>query len=394
MAELQTARRSPVAENIAEHLGADVRSEVVPSGAPQSAKVSPADTRREVPSKKARLRRVLLLLGPLVVLVGGMYVYLTGGRYVSTDNAYVKMDKLAVASDSSGMVVDIRVKEGEGVNQGQVLFRFDPQPFEIALSAAKAQFGIVRTEIRNLQATYRQNLAQLEQAKSDVTFYDAAYARQLELSKRNIVSQAAFDQAKRDQRSAQQRLVAAQQQVEATLARLGGVAAGVIDDHPRIKHAKAQIEKAERDLARSVVKAPFAGIVTNVSALQIGSYLQPGQAAFSLVGTEHVWIDASMKETDLTFVRPGNTATVTIDTYPGVIWNAKVISVSPASGAEFSVLPAQNASGNWVKVVQRIPVRLEVIAEAKSPPLRAGMSAVVEIDTKHQRGLATILAAR
>ena len=143
-----------------------------------------------------------------------------------------------------------------------------------------------------------------------------------------------------------------------------------------------------------LVKAPFAGIVTNVSALQIGSYLQPGQAAFSLVGTEHVWIDASMKETDLTFVRPGNTATVTIDTYPGVIWNAKVISVSPASGAEFSVLPAQNASGNWVKVVQRIPVRLEVIAEAKSPPLRAGMSAVVEIDTKHQRGLATILAAR
>lgn len=347
----------------------------------------PSEAPKKETKRPRRLRRVLLVAGPAAVVIGGLYFYLAGGRYVSTDNAYVKMDKLNITTDVSGIIADIPVKDNQRVQKGQVLFRMDDEPYRIALAAAEAQLGTVRTEIANLQATYRQNLAQIEQAKSDLVFFEATYNRQLDLAKRNVASQAALDQAKRDYEGAKQRLAAAQQQAEAILAQLGGSAEGNVDDHPRVKQAQAQIDKARRDLARSVVHAPFAGIVTNVSALQIGAYLQAGQPAFSLVGTDRVWVEASPKETDLSFVRPGNPATVTIDTYPHRIWRARIDSINPASGAEFSVLPAQNASGNWVKVVQRIPVRLEVEVPPDAPPLRAGMSAEIAIDTGHRRTL-------
>lgn len=339
---------------------------------------------------KTNFRRILLLIGPVVVLIGGIYFYLSGGRYVSTDNAYVKMDKLSVTTDVSGIVTDIPVQDDQRVPAGQVLFRLDAEPYRIALAGADAQLGTVRTEIANLQATYRQNLAQIEQAKSDLAYFQANYNRQSDLAKRSVVSQASFDQARRDQQGATQRLVAAQQQAEAILAQLGGNAEGKVDDHPRVKQAQAQIDKARRDLTRTVVRAPFAGIVTNVSALQIGAYLQLGQPAFSLVGVDRVWVDASPKETDLTFLKPGDVATIEIDTYPHRVWRARVASVSPASGSEFSVLPPQNASGNWVKVVQRIPVRLRLELPDGAPPLRAGMSATVQIDTGHKRTLADL----
>lgn len=218
-------------------------------------------------------------------------------------------------------------------------------------------------------------------------FFEATYNRHLSLVKTSAVSQAALDESKRNYEGAKQRLAAAQQQAEAILAQLGGSAEGNVDDHPRVKQAQAQIDKAKRDLARTVVSAPFAGITTNVSNLQIGAYLQAGQPAFSLVGINRVWVEASPKETDLSFVKPGHPATVEIDTYPHRIWRARVESINPASGAEFSVLPPQNASGNWVKVVQRIPVRLEVEVPTNAPPLRAGMSAVIEINTGHKRTL-------
>lgn len=349
----------------------------------------------EAPKKEAKrprkLRRILLLAGPVAVVIGGLYFYLAGGRYVSTDNAYVKMDKLNITTDVSGIVDDIPAKDNERVQKGQVLFRMDDEPYRIALAAAEAQLGTVRTEIANLQATYRQNLAQIEQAKSDLVFFETTYNRQRDLANRHVASQAAFDQAKRDYEGAKQRLVAMQQQAEAILAQLAGNVQGAIDDHPRVKQAQAQIDKAKRDVTRTVVRAPFAGIVTNVSALQIGAYLQAGQPAFSLVGTDRVWVEASPKETDLSFVEPGNPATIEIDTYPHRVWRARVDSINPASGAEFSVLPAQNASGNWVKVVQRIPMRLEVEASPDAPPLRAGMSAVIEIDTGHRRSLGELL---
>ncbi|HEY7382273.1 MAG TPA: HlyD family secretion protein, partial [Beijerinckiaceae bacterium] len=241
------------------------------------------------------------------------------------------------------------------------------------------------------QATYRQNLAQIEQARADVTFAEAQSQRQQDLMRRGVTTQVALDQAQHDLNAARQRLSAAQRQAEATVAQLGGKADDKIENHPRVRQAQAQVDKAERDLRHTVVRAAMAGVVAKVDALQVGEYLPAAQPAFNLVAADHVWVEANPKETDLTFLKPGDPATVTIDAYPGREWHASVASISPASGAEFSVLPAQNASGNWVKVVQRVPVRLRVEIPQDGPPLRAGMSADVSIDTGHTRSLGDLM---
>jgi len=352
------------------------------------------ETQRAVSAPKPRpraTRRVLLLLGPVVMVIGGLYFYLSGGRYVSTDNAYVRTDKLAIATDVSGIVAEIAVTESQNVAKDQILFRLDDEPYRIALAGARAQLQTAHNEIATLQATYRQSLAQIEQAKTDVAFYQTAFERQQDLSRRGVSSQAALDQARRDLDAARERVNAAQQQAEGALAQLGGRPNAEPQTYARVQQAQAQVDRAQRDLARTVVRAPMDGIVTNVSALQVGQYLPAAQAAFSLVGTDEVWIEANPKETDLTYMKPGNPATVTVDAYPGREWSAEVVSLSPATGAEFSVLPAQNASGNWVKVVQRVPVRLKVNLPPGAPPLRAGMSADVEIDTGHRRSLAGLV---
>jgi membrane fusion protein (multidrug efflux system) len=356
--------------------------------AQQTASASPSHTPKPRPK---RVRRMLLLLGPIILAIGGLYFYLTGGRYVSTDNAYVRADKLNIATDVSGIVADIAVIESQKVAKDQLLFRLDDQPYRIALAGAQAQLQTARNEIATLQATYRQSLAQIEQARTDVAFYQTAFERQQDLSRRGVASQAALDQAKRDLDASRERVNAAQQQAEAALAQLGGSPGGEPQTYARVQQAQAQVDQAERDLAHTVVRAPMDAIVTNVSALQVGQYLPAAQAGFSLVGTDEVWIEANPKETDLTYMKPGDPATVTVDAYPGREWPAQVVSLSPATEAEFSVLPAQNASGNWVKVVQRIPVRLKVNLPAEAPPLRAGMSADVEIDTGHQRSLAGLV---
>lgn len=336
------------------------------------------------------LRRFLLTLGPVVVLAAGLFVYMTGGRYVSTDNAYVHAGKLTVATDVSGIVADVAVHESQKVEKGDVLFTLDQEPFRIALAGAEANLGTVRNQITTQQATYRQKVAQIEQAKTDVGFYETTAQRQQDLLKRGVSAQATFDQAKRDLDAARERLSMAQHDAEAALAQLGGNANGRIEDHPNFLAAQSQVDKARRDLTRTTVVAPIPGIVTNVDALQVGEYLPAGQAAFSLVSSADVWVEANPKESDLTYLKPGATATITIDAYPGREWRGTVTSLAPATGAEFSVLPPQNATGNWVKVVQRVPIRLKVEMPADAPPLRTGMSAYVEIDTGHQRQIADL----
>jgi len=320
-------------------------------------------------------------------LGAGLWLYLSGGRYVSTDNAYVKADKLGVTTDISGMVVEVSVHENEKVRKGQPLYRIDPEPYRIALAGAEAQLGVTRNEIATLQATYRQSLAQIEQAKTDVGFYETTYQRQLDLWKRGVGTQAVLDQARRDLDTARDRLLVAERQAEAALAQLGGDADRGIEDNARYRQAQAQVEKAKRDLGHTTVAAPMDGIVTNVDALQVGEYLAAAQAAFGLVAVDHMWIEANLKETDLTYLNVGDPAEITVDAYPGRDWRATVASISAATGAEFSVLPAQNASGNWVKVVQRVPVRLRVEVPDDAPPLRSGMSVEVSIDTGHARSL-------
>jgi membrane fusion protein (multidrug efflux system) len=337
------------------------------------------------------LRRVLLTAGPVLVLAGALFVYATGGRYISTDDAYVHAGKLTVATDVSGIVANVAVKESQQVDKGQVLFTLDQEPFQIALAGAQANLGTVRNQLTTLQATYRQKQAQIDQAKTDVAFYETTFQRQQDLLKRGVASQAAYDQARRDLDSARQKVTMAQSDAQATLAQLGGNADAPIEENANYLAAKAQVDKAQRDLRRTTVLAPIPGIVTNVDALQVGEYLPAAQPAFSLVSSADVWIEANPKESDLTYLKPGAPAIVTIDAYPGREWQATVTSLHPGTGTEFSVLPAQNATGNWVKVVQRVPIRLAVQMPADAPPLRTGMSATVEIDTGHRRALGDLL---
>ncbi|MBV8190312.1 MAG: HlyD family secretion protein, partial [Alphaproteobacteria bacterium] len=282
------------------------------------------------------VRRVLLAFGPAVVLLGALGLYLAGGRYVSTDDAYVQAGKVTIATDVSGIVAGIAVRESDRVQAGQVLFTLDQEPFKIALAGAEANLGQVRNQLVTLQATYGQKLAQIEQAKADVALYDSNFQRQQELVKRGAVSQATYDQANRDLLAARDRVLMAQHDAAATLAQLGGNADAKVEDNPTYLAAKAQVDKAERDLRRTVVTAPMAGIVTNVEKLQVGEYLVAAQPAFTLVSND-VWIEANPKESDITWLKPGETAVAIIDAYPGRQWQATVKSLAPATGTEFSV---------------------------------------------------------
>ena len=338
-------------------------------------------------------RRALFLLLPLA-LIGGSYCYVTGGGVMSTDDAYVEAEKVGISTDVSGIVKAIDVAENQRVDAGQVLYRLDDLPFRLALQRAEAQIGIVRNDLNALKANYQDMQAQIKQAQYDIEYYDREFRRQQELLARSVASQATFDTARRNRQNAQQKLASLDQQLAAIAASLNGDPNIPVDQHPRYLDAVAQRDEAARQLAHTVVKAPFAGIVTNVPSIAPGKYLQASTTAFYLVATDHVWVDSNPKETELTHVRPGQPVTVTVDTYPDVQWHGSVESISPAAAQEFALLPAQNTSGNWVKVVQRIPMRVRVdTSERNLPPLRAGMSVEVDVDTGHVRGLPHFLAA-
>ncbi|YBV93830.1 HlyD family secretion protein (plasmid) [Phyllobacteriaceae bacterium JZ32] len=341
--------------------------------------------------RRGKLRPILFALLPVALVIGG-YFYVTGGEIMSTDNAYVEADMVGVSTDVSGTVQSIEVYENEPVKAGQVLFRLNPNSFQITLGGAKAQLGAVRNQILTLKANYRQSLAQIAQAEADISFYQKNFERQQNLVSSAAASRAAYDQAKHDLESAQQKVDVAKAQAQATLAQLSGNADQPVEENPLYLQAKAAVDNAQREFDDTVVRAPFDGVVTNVSSLQVGAYLEASQPGFSLVSTNHVWVSAKPKETELTYVKPGQPVTITVDTYPGVEWKGKVASISPASASSFALLPAQNTTGNWVKVVQRIPMRVTINDTVGKPPLRVGMSATVDVDTGHARGLPDFLS--
>jgi membrane fusion protein, multidrug efflux system len=342
---------------------------------------------------RQRARWALFALLPLALITGG-YWYVTGGRVMSTDDAYVEADKVGISTDVSGLVKEIDVTEHQHVDAGQILYRLDDLPFRLALEHAEAQVGIVRNNLNALKANYGDMQTQIKQAQYDVEYYDREFRRQQDLAAKNIASQQAFDTARRNLQNAQQKLVSLNQQLAAIAANLNGGPDVPVEQHPRYRDVVAQRNEAARQLDHTVVKAPFAGIVTNVPSIAPGKYLQASTTAFYLVATDHLWVDSSPKETELTYVRPGQPVTVTVDTYPGVEWDGTIESISPAAAQEFSLLPAQNTSGNWVKVVQRIPMRVRLdTSDNNQPALRAGMSVEVNVDTGHPRGLPQFLAA-
>jgi membrane fusion protein, multidrug efflux system len=352
-----------------------------------------AQYRSDIPrlTKRQLARRVLLPLGPIVLVAVALAMWLAGGRYVSTDNAYVRADKVAVSADVGGPVVEIAVKDNQRVAAGDLLFRIDDEPYRIALAATEAQLASVGNDISALQATYRQRLAEIRQGEADIAWYEREFKRQNDLAQRNVASQAKLDEARHNLEAARQRIAGLRQDAQAALAKLGGDADKPVEEQAAYRRALADVEKAQRDLRRTRVAAPIGGIVTRVEALQVGSYLAPGQPAFALVAVDNAWVEANPKETDLTHVKAGDPATITVDAYPGRQWTGHVASLSPGTGAEFAVLPAQNASGNWVKVVQRVPVRINLSPVEGAPTLRAGMSVEAQIDTGNSRSLGELL---
>jgi membrane fusion protein, multidrug efflux system len=338
-------------------------------------------------------RRVLFLLLPFA-LSGGAYRYFTSGQVMSTDDAYVEADKVGVSTDVSGIVKEVDVGDNQHVEAGQVLYRLDDLPFRLALERADAQVGMVGDALNALKANYRDMQAQIRQAQYDVDYYTTESRRQQDLLNAHVASQSTFDTARRNLQNAQQKLASLDQQLAAITANLDGDPDGPVEENPRYLNAMAQRAEVARQLAHTVVNAPFGGIVTDVNSIAPGKYLASSATAFHLVATDHVWVEANPKETELTYVRPGQPVTIMVDSYPDTQWDGTVESISPAAAQEFSLLPAQNTSGNWVKVVQRIPIRVRVdTSDEYQPPLRIGMSVDVDVDTGHARGWPHFLAA-
>jgi membrane fusion protein, multidrug efflux system len=363
-----------------------------PSPSPQIDRESPESTdapgnRRTAAAPGNRWRRPLLILGPLALVVGALVFYFATGRYVTEEDAYVQAVSVSISPQVAGQVVAIAAKSNTPVKKAELLFNIDPEPYRIALANAEAQLGIARDQVRNLIETYRSRLKQIDEAKAAADYAQTNYDRQQHLYQTGAVPRATFDAAIRDLQTAKANLASLQREAAAALAQLGGDPDFPIDQQATVKQAQAAVETAERNLRLASVVAPFDGIPHNVESIAVGAFLNAGQSAFPLVSTDDHYIEANIRETDLTYVKEGDPATVTVDAYPDTSIAAKVSTLAPASGSVFALLPPQNATGNWVKVVQRIPVRLAFDQPLDNLALRAGMSAKVSIDTGHQRSL-------
>jgi membrane fusion protein (multidrug efflux system) len=342
-----------------------------------------SDTGSRSGSNRLWLRIILMAIVPLILIGVAVYFYFTAGRYASTDDAYVKADRVQISSDVSGRVIAVEVKDNQQVTAGQVLVRLDDGSFRISLEKAKAQLAATQLQIDGLRATYKQRQADLKASEDNLAYMQREADRQAQLLASHVTSQQKYDEARHGLDAARQQLSGVQQQAANVLASLGGDPNLPTEKHPLVLQAQAQIDQAVRDLNNTVIHAPASGYVTMVDKLPVGQYMTIGVPAFELISTERAWIEANFKETDLTRMRPGQTATVDIDSYPDRNFTAKVQSISAGTGSEFSVLPPQNATGNWVKVVQRVPVRLVIENADADHPLRAGMSATVEVDTRN-----------
>jgi membrane fusion protein, multidrug efflux system len=337
-----------------------------------------------------RLRVPLMLLGVAAVLIAALTFWLTGGRYMSTDDAYVQAARTSISSNIAGQVARILVHDNEPVHRGQLLFTVDDQPYRIAVEAAQAKLASARLTVLAGKATYRQQLASVRSAQDTVSYQEKEYDRQRKLLATGIASQAMYDGAQHALDNARQQEASAQQQAAGVLAMLDGDADIDVNRHPSVLQAQAELDRAKLNLSYTQITAPDDGIVTKVEQLQVGDHINAASPVFALISTRDVWIEANFKESQLAHMRAGQLATIQIDTYPGRTFKARVASIAPGTGSQFSVLPPENATGNWVKVVQRLPVRLELDDAVPDLPLHSGLSASVDVDTGHRRGLRSL----
>lgn len=328
---------------------------------------------------------MLLVVVPALVAGAALVGYLKGGRFVETENAYVKVDKVPVSSAVAGTVAAVLVQENERVRAGEVLYRLDAAPFQVAVARAEAKLAQVRTDLAALKAGYMEKQAEIALARTRQTFALRDQQRQADLVARHFISASKFDDAKLNADLAAQQIAALEQDLKRLAESLGGSPTLPVEQHPAYRAAQAELAQARLDFARIEVRAPVAGTVSKPP--KVGQYLATGSTALALMAGGPVWVEANFTETDLTHVQAGQVVAVQVDSYPDQVWHGRVESLSPATGSEFALIPAQNATGNWVKIAQRVPVRIALDTTPGAPELRAGLSAVVEIDTGYRRSL-------
>ncbi len=334
-----------------------------------------------------RLKRTFFLIViPLAGICVALYLYAAGGRYVSTNNAYVKANVIIISTEVSGRVTSMLVADNQAVEANDILLQLDSSPLEIALNRARAQMAVIRTELESLRADYGETVVQAQLAEDKVRYLDRRYKRQRKLLKQGLSSEEKYDEARHDLQVARREVKIIEQRVQRVLAQLAGNKLLPVDQHPRYLAAQTTYDQAAVDLKAATIRAPASGVVSNMK-LQVGEFAQAGKPIFTLIENQPIWIEANLKETQLTHILPGQQAIIVADAYPDKIWESVVSSIAPATGAEFSILPPQNASGNWVKVVQRIPINLAITNQAGDPQLRAGMTVLVRIDTRRKREL-------
>jgi membrane fusion protein (multidrug efflux system) len=351
-----------------------------------------AEPRRRFMAGLRRYRRVLLLVVlPLVAVTAGLVFYLQGGRYVTTDDAYVGAQKVLITPDISGKIVKVAVKEGQTVSTGDVLFQIDPVPFQLAVSQAHAKLDDAKTSHDNFVDNVKLYNQTIELVNAGVALKQRDVDRKTALVKNNYGSQLDLDNAATALVTAQAQLQLVKQQKSAALNQLLGNPELPLDQFPAYVQAKAALDDAERNLALATVRAPMDGGATQVDQIQLGRFIAAGTPVFSIIDISNPWVDANPKESDFTYVSVGQPVTIDVDAFPDHVFKGTVGSLSPGTGAQFAILPPQNATGNFVKVVQRVPIRIYFDRNDKFvQKLKAGMSAYTSIDTGHHRSLAAL----
>jgi membrane fusion protein, multidrug efflux system len=332
---------------------------------------------------RRRIARAVMWSLPFVAIAGALFIWLTSGRYIETDNAYVKGDRVYIATEIAGPIVEVPIGENQHVTKGQLLYKLDDTPYRNQLARIDAEIESARADIKGLKAQWRTKREEIKSAQSQVTYAETDFARNKDLAERKYGPQQKMDESRMSLDVAQRRVSAAEEDLTRIEASLAGDPQIAVDKHPKVMQLLAQREDALLNIRRTSILAPMDGRVSKV--LVPGSYAIMGVPSVAVVADTDLWIEANFKETELTRVRVGQPVTISVDTYPDMKCVGKVTSLAQSTGAEFAVLPPQNATGNWVKVVQRIPIRTSVECQAGDPPLRVGMSTTIEIDTGHRR---------
>lgn len=336
-----------------------------------------------------KMQRLALIGVPVLIVLGALIFWLQGGRHISTENAFVKADIAQIASEIPGRIMELGVRDHSAVAAGDVLLRLDPANYRLALAKAEAEVDSARAAVEQMKANLREIRAEAKEAENKLEFLRSQARRQRELSGRGVASVAQLERVTSEEQEGEDRLAVLHQRIARVEAALGGKPDRPTDAFAAVREKMAMRDRAALELSYTEIKAPKSGVVVNFR-LQLGEQVRPQTPLFALVTDRRPWLEANFKETELTHVKVGQKARVVLDMHPDVTWDAVVESISPATGAEFAVLPAQNASGNWVKVVQRLPVRLRLVEQPGEPRLRAGMTAYVSIDTRRTRQLSNL----